>query len=65
MNEEMKLILEANRLILSDRKWNNGDCKGKAVVIDNKTTEEYIKAAKEHFPKKDDDVKSELNEVKG
>ena len=35
MNEEIKLILEANRLILRDRKWNNGDYKDKAEVINN------------------------------
>lgn len=29
----MRLLLETNRLIIRDRKWNDGDCKERAEVI--------------------------------
>ena len=34
MNDEMKVLLECNQLIIRDRKWNNSDIGEKAAITD-------------------------------
>lgn len=39
MNEEIKLILKSNQLIMRDRMWNSQNLRDKSNVIDEQITE--------------------------
>lgn len=64
MNEGIKLILEANRLILRDRLWINGDCEDKAKVIDQEITKLLNPVKEPTLSELTKDAFSELSEVK-